>query len=333
MGAGGHAARRRSSGPTPRAPGGARSPLGAGAGLSPGGRGRRRGLGDSLDLARRRRAAPLLPASHRLRPPRSALVSSLSDAVAVPQDEPVARVARAPGLRAASSTFPLRAGVDTAEWAYDRADVRPRVAHGARRSLESWPGARRGASPATATWARFALPGRYFVDGVSVERAAGSRAAHRCARLALVRRARADARPSRSCRRLPERRARASARWRPRRRGAAVRAAGERRAARGSWQRLRRARRRRRGAARPRCRRRAPALDPRREALADRGRRARASRCPTGRRASAADVVRALEPETDRGPRRGAGPAGRGESWDPGWAAAARRRGPRASCA
>ena len=69
--------------------------------------------------------------------------------------------------------LPLRAGVDTAEWACDRADVRPRVAHQRAPVLESWPGPGSSFAGAPLPRAILRLPGRYLVDGVRVERAPG----------------------------------------------------------------------------------------------------------------------------------------------------------------
>jgi hypothetical protein len=69
-------------------------------------------------------------------------------------------------------TFPLRAGQETAEWAYDRTDVRDRVQHRRPPVAQSWrdPGQTFEGHRYQAT---FALPGRYNVDAVKVDRPAG----------------------------------------------------------------------------------------------------------------------------------------------------------------
>jgi hypothetical protein len=98
-------------------------------------------------------------------------VSSLSDAAAVAQDTMVAWVhARLASGREIS--LPVRAGLDTAEWAWDRADVRARVAHYRAPVAESWPGPD-GSFQGHRYQARLRLPGRYWVDGVRVERGPG----------------------------------------------------------------------------------------------------------------------------------------------------------------
>src|SRR6185436_17359124 len=92
------------------------------------------------------------------------LVTALSGAVAIGQGTPVAEVE----VRLSSGrSFPflLRAGIDTAEWAWDRADVRPVVAHQQPPADESWAeDGFAGHRYATA----LKLPGRYFVDAVHV---------------------------------------------------------------------------------------------------------------------------------------------------------------------
>jgi hypothetical protein len=94
------------------------------------------------------------------------LVSSLADAVGLPQDEAVGFV----HVRLASGrefTYLLRAGRETAEWAYDRPDVRAQVQHARPPVAESWPveGGFEGHHYA----ATMALPGRFQVDEVRVE--------------------------------------------------------------------------------------------------------------------------------------------------------------------
>ena len=78
---------------------------------------------------------------------------------------------RAPGLRARSA-FPLRVGRETGEWAYDRADVRPRVRHARPRLLASFrePGADFDGHRYLAV---LRLGGRYRVTGLRLERHPG----------------------------------------------------------------------------------------------------------------------------------------------------------------
>ena len=99
------------------------------------------------------------------------LVSSLSEAVTVPHGETVAvvHVRLVSGRRL---SFPVRAGVETAEWAYDRADVRAAAAHQRAPVAESWPVPGQGFS-GHRYQAAFDLRSRYFLDGVIVERRPG----------------------------------------------------------------------------------------------------------------------------------------------------------------
>jgi len=139
------------------------------------------GLGDTLDLV-------LGPGDSRTFPvPLGAATelrfgSWLSDAVEVEQGEAVAevRVRLASGREA---RLPLRAGLETAEWAFDRADVRPVVRHERAPILESWRG------PGDFTAHRYLgivrLPARFYVDSVRVVRGPG-RGRLTLARMALV---------------------------------------------------------------------------------------------------------------------------------------------------
>ena len=122
--------------------------------------------GDPVDLRlepgrRRFFPLPMAPATE------IQVVSLLSDAVGVPQGQEVARV-EARLATGRSFELSLRAGVDTAEWSWERADVRPRVAHQLAPVFNTW------TDPGTTFSAhrylgRLRLPGRYFVDGVSLE--------------------------------------------------------------------------------------------------------------------------------------------------------------------
>jgi hypothetical protein len=98
------------------------------------------------------------------------LASWMSEAVDVPHALPVARVA----VRLASGReLPLvvRAGVETAEWAYDRPDVSGAIAHRRAPVLESFPAP--GGFLGHHYLGVLPLPGRYLVDGIRVERLAG----------------------------------------------------------------------------------------------------------------------------------------------------------------
>jgi hypothetical protein len=96
------------------------------------------------------------------------IVSSLVDAAAVPQGSVVATV----HVRLASGrgefSYPLRAGIETAEWAWDRPDVRGTVKHQRPQPAESWPVAGEGFAGHHYA-AELGLPGSYFVDGVRLE--------------------------------------------------------------------------------------------------------------------------------------------------------------------
>jgi hypothetical protein len=98
------------------------------------------------------------------------LVSWMSEAVVVPHAQPVARLL----VRLASGRdLPLvvRAGVETAEWAYDRTDVRGAIAHRRAPVLESF--AAPGGFQGHHYLGVLPLPGRYLVDGIRVERLPG----------------------------------------------------------------------------------------------------------------------------------------------------------------
>jgi hypothetical protein len=93
------------------------------------------------------------------------VVSSLVDAIGVAQGQVVATL----HVRLASGrgefALPLRAGVDTAEWAWDRADVREAAGHQRPAPAQSWPVPGAGFSGHHYR-SELALPGGYFVDGV-----------------------------------------------------------------------------------------------------------------------------------------------------------------------
>lgn len=122
------------------------------------------GLGETLDVA-------LLPGQPRFFPIKVAqatelrLASHLSNAVTVAGGQ---RIARLEVRLATGRSLPLElvAGRDTAEWSFDREDVRGKVQHTRANVLESWP--ERGFS-GHRYLAVLSLPGRYFVDGVRIE--------------------------------------------------------------------------------------------------------------------------------------------------------------------
>jgi hypothetical protein len=131
-------------------------------------RGDRFGLGETFDLrvdAGRPRFLPTpVVAVTEVR-----LASWLSEAVEVPQGAEVARVF----VRLATGQeieLPLRAGVDTAEWAHDRSDVSARMAHSRGEILESF---QAGGFFGHHYLATLSMPGRYFVGGLRIERLDG----------------------------------------------------------------------------------------------------------------------------------------------------------------
>jgi hypothetical protein len=124
------------------------------------------GLGETLDIRLevgrpRYFPLPMTPAT-QIR-----IASHLSGATRLEDDTPVARVK----MRLASGRdveLLLRAGRDTAEWAYDRPDVAPSVRHRKARVLEPL------VDPTGFAGHQYLgildLPGRFFVDGLGVER-------------------------------------------------------------------------------------------------------------------------------------------------------------------
>jgi hypothetical protein len=129
------------------------------------------GLGDTLDVTIPPGQARFFPLPIGLAT-EIRIASSLADAVGLTQGEAVAEVA----VRLASGReLPLyvRAGEDTAEWAYDRPDVRREVRHRRPRVLESFP-APEGGFEGHRYLGRLPLPGRYRIDGVRFERLPGA---------------------------------------------------------------------------------------------------------------------------------------------------------------
>jgi hypothetical protein len=128
----------------------------------------RGGLGDTLDIVLEHGRPRFFPLP--IRPATELRIGSwLSESTDVRDGEVVARVQ----VRVTSGRhlpLVLRAGQDTAEWAYERADVRPRVAHRRAPILESRP--ERGFL-GHRYLASLPLPGRYLVDGFGIERLPG----------------------------------------------------------------------------------------------------------------------------------------------------------------
>jgi hypothetical protein len=127
------------------------------------------GLGDVLDLAvlagrPRFFPVPITPATE------IRLASWMDDAVSVPDGTVVAEIS----ARLATGrqlTLPVRAGLETAEWAHERPDVASHVAHRQAPILESWTEA---TFEGHRYFASIKLPGRYVVDGLRVERLPGA---------------------------------------------------------------------------------------------------------------------------------------------------------------
>jgi hypothetical protein len=129
------------------------------------------GLGGPLDLiiqpARPRYFPVPITAATEVR-----IESSLSDAVLVPQDAPVAVVT----LRLASGrSLPLRlrAGIDTAEWAFDRPDVTGLMRHRKAKVSASFRAEGAG-SPGRRYLGVLPLGGRFLVDGIGIESLPGT---------------------------------------------------------------------------------------------------------------------------------------------------------------
>lgn len=112
---------------------------------------------------------PILPATA------VTLVSSLSESVSAGQGEEVAHL----HVRLASGrefVLPIRAGLETAEWAYDRPDVAARVRHRQPDVAMSWPAP--GGFEGRRYRARLTFPGRYNLDALRIEVPAGRGALH-----------------------------------------------------------------------------------------------------------------------------------------------------------
>ncbi len=127
------------------------------------------GLGDQLDLA----LEPGLPRFFGLpimRATEVRVLSALSEAVEVRQGTPVAwLVVRL--VTGREVALPVRAGIETAEWAFDRADVRPRVQHERAAVGRSFP---TGGFNGHRYLGVLKLPVPWAVDGLRLEAVAGA---------------------------------------------------------------------------------------------------------------------------------------------------------------
>ena len=129
------------------------------------------GLGEEMDLGLTP-ARALFFALPITRATEVRFSSSLSQAVDVPQGALVALVlARLTSGR--EIELPVRAGIDTAEWAFDRADVRERVRHERPRVAASFPVAG-AAFQGHHYLAVLRLPARYALDGLRFQAPPGA---------------------------------------------------------------------------------------------------------------------------------------------------------------
>jgi hypothetical protein len=129
------------------------------------------GLGDEMDLVLAPARALFFPLPIT-RATEVRFSSSRSQSIDVPQGALVARVlARLTSGR--EIELPVRAGVDTAEWAFDRADVRGRVRHERPRIAESFPVAG-AAFEGHHYLAVLRLPARYALDGLRFQATPGA---------------------------------------------------------------------------------------------------------------------------------------------------------------
>ena len=101
------------------------------------------------------------------------LLSSLSEAVSLRQGSEVAQLVVRLASGRGEFSFPIRAGIETAEWAYDRPDVRARIRHQRAPVGDTWR-PREAAFDGHRYLAVLRLPGRYHVDAVRLTAAAGA---------------------------------------------------------------------------------------------------------------------------------------------------------------
>jgi hypothetical protein len=96
------------------------------------------------------------------------LVTAMANSTHLPQDEIVAEIIihTGDGRRLERK---LKAGVDTAEWAHERADVKPEIRHALPRVYASAPGDERNSFPALRYWTTFNLGEKMAVDRVEMK--------------------------------------------------------------------------------------------------------------------------------------------------------------------
>src|SRR5712692_4590859 len=97
-----------------------------------------------------------------------ALVTSLANSVAIKQGTTVARL-RVWTTDGRIVELSLRAGVDTAEWAHERADVRAAMQHQRAPVFDSMPGDAAGSFTAERYWTRLSLGARTSVSRIEID--------------------------------------------------------------------------------------------------------------------------------------------------------------------
>ncbi len=96
------------------------------------------------------------------------MVTALANSAGLPQDAAVANIIfhTADGRRIERE---IKAGVDTAEWAHERADVKQIIRHSLPKVYASFPGDERNSFPALRYWAKFDLGEKAEVDRVELK--------------------------------------------------------------------------------------------------------------------------------------------------------------------
>jgi hypothetical protein len=95
------------------------------------------------------------------------LVSSLANSVAVEDGTPVARLRLHASYGQMFEWF-LRAGIDTAEWAHERVDVKPIIRHKLAPVFDRRPGDATGSFTFSRYWTRFPVNPRQQIDSVEI---------------------------------------------------------------------------------------------------------------------------------------------------------------------
>lgn len=96
-----------------------------------------------------------------------ALVTSLSNGAEEPQDSPVA-VVRVVDIGGRVYEHSLRAGIETAEWAHERPDVRTKVRHNLATVFDGRPGDQSNTFTAYKYWGRINFPGRIRIKRLEI---------------------------------------------------------------------------------------------------------------------------------------------------------------------